>query len=327
MNKGGMMLLIFTEDEIRDKVKINEETIHVIEEAFIDLAMKDVQMPPIMQVDIPEHNGGIDIKTAFIPGYEMLALKVSSGFFNNYRLGLPSTGGVVLLINVFNGQPEALLYDNGYLTDIRTATAGALAAKYLANDSCTKVGVIGAGAQARYQLMALKKVKSFTHVYIAGKSNRRLLDFKRMIESDLNVSAIICEDATEVAKHSELIITTTPATSPILQSEWIQQGTHITAIGSDAEHKNELDPYILEQATAYVCDVVAQCEILGELRTALQAGTIQETKNILELGDIIANKKVVRESEDDITIADLTGTGIQDTKIALYAYQKLTEEK
>lgn len=322
-----MILLIFTEDEIRDKVKINEETIHVMEDAFIDLAMKDVQMPPIMQVDIPAQNGGIDIKTALIPGYEMLALKISSGFFNNYQLGLPSTGGLMLLINVFNGRPEALLYDNGYLTDIRTATAGAIAAKYLANDSCTKVGVIGAGAQARYQVTALQKVRSFTHVYVTGKSNRRLLDFKRTIEADLNVSVIICENATEVAKHSELIVTTTPARSPVLQHEWIQRGTHITAIGSDAEHKNELDPHILEQANAYVCDVIAQCEVLGELRTAIQADTIRETKNILELGEVIAHEKIVRKSIEDITVADLTGTGIQDTKIALYAYQKLTEEK
>lgn len=322
-----MILLIFTEDEIRDKVKINEETIHVMEDAFIDLAMKDVQMPPIMQVDIPAQNGGIDIKTALIPGYEMLALKISSGFFNNYQLGLPSTGGLMLLINVFNGRPEALLYDNGYLTDIRTATAGAIAAKYLANDSCTKVGVIGAGAQARYQVTALQKVRSFTHVYVTGKSNRRLLDFKRTIEADLNVSVIICENATEVAKHSELIVTTTPARSPVLQHEWIQRGTHITAIGSDAEHKNELDPHILEQANAYVCDVIAQCEVLGELRTAIQADTIRETKNILELGEVIAHEKIVRKSVEDITVADLTGTGIQDTKIALYAYQKLTEEK
>src|SRR5690625_3260093 len=193
-----MFVLIFTEEEIREYVKINKESIDEIEAAFTDLKTKDVQMPPIMRVDIPEYNGEVDIKSAFIPGYEMFALKVSSGFFNNYQLGLPSTGGLMFLINALNGQPEALLYDNGYLTDVRTAAAGAVAAKYMANEQIETVGVIGAGAQARYQLIALKQVRHFTEVNVCGRTPKRLSEFKMEMEELLDVKINILEEAEEV---------------------------------------------------------------------------------------------------------------------------------
>src|SRR5690625_2019528 len=182
-----MFVLIFTEEEIREYVKINKESIDEIEAAFTDLKTKDVQMPPIMRVDIPENNGEVDIKTAYIPGYEMFALKISSGFFNNYQIGLPSTGGLMILINSLNGQPDALLYDNGYLTDVRTEAAGAVVAKYMANEKVETVGVIGAGAQARYQLAALKEVRDFQKVNVCGRTQMRLVEFKQEIEEQLQV--------------------------------------------------------------------------------------------------------------------------------------------
>jgi len=322
-----MFVLIFTEEEIREYVKINKESIDEIEAAFTDLKTKDVQMPPIMRVDIPEYNGEVDIKSAFIPGYEMFALKVSSGFFNNYQLGLPSTGGLMFLINALNGQPEALLYDNGYLTDVRTAAAGAVAAKYMANEQIETVGVIGAGAQARYQLIALKEVREYKHVLVTGKSKRRLQEFKEEMESTLKVSVTILETPQEVAEQSDLVITATPSSEPILQNSWVKNGLHITAMGADAQHKNEIDPNILKRANYYVADVMSQCEILGELRSAIEKGVVTKDHPVMELGDITSRAEKIRTSKDDITIVDLTGTGAQDTRIALYAYKKLTEEK
>lgn len=319
-------MLVFTEEEIRKCVEINDEVIKEIENAFTDLELKSVQMPPIMRVDIPENNGEVDIKSAYIPGHEMFAIKVSSGFFDNYKIGLPSTGGLMMLMNALNGQPEALLFDNGYLTDVRTAAAGAVAAKHLANETIHTVGVIGAGAQARYQLEALQKVRSFKEVNVFSKTKKRLAEFKEEMEAYLQVKINIKDNAQEVVENSDLVITTTPATSPVIQCDWVQAGTHITAMGSDAEHKQELDIAILQKATV-VCDVIAQCEVLGELRAALEQNSIKNTEQIIELGELTAQKKQGRKSSDDITVADLTGTGAQDTKIALYAYKKLTEEK
>ena len=225
---------IFTEEEIRANVKIDQMVVKEVESAFTDLYTKDVQMPPIMRVDIPEKKAEIDVKTAYIPGYDSFALKVSSGFFNNYKFGLPSTGGLMFLISAINGQPEAILYDNGYLTDVRTAAAGAVAADFLANESIEVVGVIGAGAQARYQLEALQIVRNFEDVYVYSKTKKRVLEFKEEMEEKLDVTITVKDSVEEVAKESDIIITTTPAEEPVLKSEWIKPGTHITAMGADA---------------------------------------------------------------------------------------------
>src|SRR5690625_1991327 len=169
-----MRMLFFTEDEIRQCVQMNDEVILEIESAFTDLSCKKVQMPPTMRIDIPNNNGEVVLKTAYIPGFEMFALKVSSHFFHNYNIKLPSTGGLMMLMNALNGKPEAFFYDNGYLTDVRTAAAGAIAAKYMSRKDIRKVGVIGTGTQARHQLLALKQVRDFNEVYVLDRKSTRL---------------------------------------------------------------------------------------------------------------------------------------------------------
>lgn len=197
----------------------------------------------------------------------------------------------------------------------------------MAKEKVHTVGVIGAGAQARYQLMALREVRHFKEINVCGRTKKRLLEFKHEMEEKLQVKVTIKENAESVVKNSDIVITTTPATEPVIQSEWVQSGTHITAMGSDAEHKQELDPEILRKANLYVCDVISQCEVLGELRSALEQNIVEKTEGIVELGEITSQKEMARKKVDDITVADLTGTGAQDTRIALYAYKKLTEEK
>ncbi|MGM8211460.1 cyclodeaminase [Virgibacillus sp. W0430] len=316
-------MLIFTEEEIRKHVTINREAIEVVEGAFTDLETKAVEMPPIIHVNIPENNGEVDVKTAYIPGHDMFALKVSSGFFNNYELGLPSASGLMLLISAKTGQPKALLQDNGYLTDVRTAAAGAVAAKYMAKKTVKTVGVIGAGAQARYQLKALHKVRFFNHVIVFGPTEQRVFDFKREMEEVLDVSVEIAANTERVVRNSDLVITTTPSKEPIVKTEWLHPGLHITAMGSDAKQKQELEAEVLKKADLYVCDVKSQCIALGELRSAVEQGFATADEPVIELGQLTAGKHEGRTNEDEVTIADLTGTGAQDTAIALYAFEKL----
>src|SRR5699024_577535 len=212
-----------------------------------------------------------------------------------------------------NGQPEAILYDNGYLTDVRTAAAGGVAAKYMANENVEIVGVIGAGAQAEYQLEALKQIREIKHVHVFSKTIERLQEYKKKIENELKIPVTIMENAESVVRQSDLLITTTPATEPLIQYDWIPAGMHITAMGSDAEHKQELSPDIIQQADVVVCDVIRQCELLGELSSTLEEELIPNTRKIKELGVISSQKKPVRKRIEDITVEHLTGTGAQDT--------------
>ncbi|MGO4888952.1 cyclodeaminase [Anaerobacillus sp. MEB173] len=318
---------IFTEEEIRQHVQINVSAIDVVEDGFNSLAEGKVSMPPIMRVDIPENNGEVDVKTAYIKGKEMFAIKISTGFFNNYQLGLPSGNGMMILINTTTGKPEAVLLDNGYLTDVRTAAAGAIAAKHLAKKNVHTVGVIGSGSQARYQLQALKEVRDYKQVLVYARSKERVQKFIEETKAALGVNVIAAETTEELVKQSDVVITTTPSETPIIQAEWLHPGLHITAMGSDAEHKQELAADVLAGADRLVCDVKSQCFRLGELHHGLKAGVITENSLITELGEITSGKVVGRENDEQITVCDLTGTGVQDTAIALYAFQAMLAKK
>lgn len=317
---------IFTETEIKQFIQLDKQIIPVIEDAFTQLVTKDVIMPPIMRVDVKENNGEVDVKTAYIPGKDMFALKVSSGFFNNYKLGLPSANGLMMLISTVTGEPKSLLLDNGYLTEVRTAAAGAIAAKHMAKEIVKTVGVIGTGAQARYQLKALKLVRDFERVFIYGRSLDNAKKLQADMEDILDADIVIAEDAETVVRNSDIVVTTTPATEPLIKADWLHPGLHITAMGSDAEEKQELEADVLKTADRFVCDTKAQCARLGELHHSIEQGFISEDERVIELGEVTSGKAFGRSNEKEITVCDLTGTGVQDTAIALLAYELLTEK-
>lgn len=316
---------IFTEQELKRRIKLNSETISVVEEAFTALAKEYAVMPPIMRVDIEDQNGEVDIKSAYIKGKEMFAIKVSSGFFDNHKLGLPSASGLMMLISTQTGVPQSLLLDNGYLTEIRTAAAGAIAADYLSKDNIETVGVIGTGSQARFQVKAVALVRNFKKLLIYGRSAEHAQKYAEEIAAELNVEVEIAESAEQVVRNSELVVTTTPAKEPLIKAEWLHPGLHITAMGSDAEHKQELEAEVLAAADKVVCDTKAQCSRLGELHHALESGVLRDDRSVTELGDITSGQASGRDNERQITVCDLTGTGVQDTAIALFAYEEMTK--
>jgi ornithine cyclodeaminase len=143
-------IAVLTKVEIQQCVAMDREAIAVVEDAFTHLAEGRVTLPPIVRIDVPEHEGEVDIKTAYVHGLDSFAIKIASGFFENYRLGLPTGSGMMVLVSAETGRPKAVLLDNGYLTEVRTGAAGAVAARYLACDSVETAGVIGSGMQARY---------------------------------------------------------------------------------------------------------------------------------------------------------------------------------
>lgn len=319
-----MEITVLTESEIRQCAKIDAEAIAAIEDGFSRLSAGGVTMPPILRVDVPENNGELDVKTAYIRGLDSFAVKMSSGFFDNYKLGLPSLSGMMILFSTKTGAPQAVLLDNGYLTDVRTGAAGAAAAKWLAREDIETAGVIGAGAQARYQMMGLKQVRDFKKLFVYS-----LEGVEQYVEEMTPVLGveIVAVDAETVVRNSDVVVTTTPARQPHLKGEWLHPGLHITAMGADAEGKQELTVDALERADRLVCDRKSQSFRLGELHHGLEAGVIAEDDaTVVELGEVTSGKKPGRQSDDEITICDLTGTGMQDTVIATITYQKAVEQ-
>jgi len=312
-------VFVLSEADLRGLVDVDSDAMDVVERAFVKLAAGDIVMPPILSMEIPDANGEVDVKTAYIPGFDGFAIKVSPGFFDNPKLGLPSLNGLMIVFSATTGLVDALLLDNGYLTDVRTAAAGGVAARVLAPETVTTAGVIGTGVQARLQIKAAHLARPFSKVLVWGRDGEKAAACAHDIAADLGIEAVAEPDPARLVAESQLVVTTTPASEPVLNADWLHPGLHVTAMGSDQGGKNEIDPRVFTHLSAYVPDRISQCETLGELRSALAAGTIAGTDGIDELGAVIADPAKGRTSADDITLCDLTGTGAQDTAIASFA--------
>jgi len=215
-----------------------------------------------------------------------------------------------------------VLLDEGYLTNVRTACAGAVAAKYLAPKKVERIGVFGAGVQGRMQLQYLKSIVRCREVMIWGINEEECLRYKEDMEAEgFNVE--ICLDPGKIAGNCNLIVTATPSKNPLLKADQIRKGTHITAMGSDTPEKNELDSHILNMADIVVGDSLEQCKSRGEIFKAVSTGILNAEKPV-ELGNVISGNVVGRTSDDQVTIADLTGVAVQDIQITVGVYKALT---
>jgi ornithine cyclodeaminase len=313
---------ILTERELREAVTLDKDAVAAVEQAFEALATKAVVMPPILRLDIAENNGEVDVKTAYVPGIDSFAIKVSPGFFDNPKLGLPSLNGLMILFSAKTGLVEALLLDNGYLTDVRTAAAGAVAAKQLSRADSSTAAILGAGAQAELQLQALTLVRPIKAARIWARDPAKAQALAERAAARLGIEVEAVAEAAAAVSGADIVVTTTPATAPILKAGWITAGQHVTAMGSDAEHKNEIDPKLVAGADLYVADSLAQTRRLGELHHAIEAGLAGPEDSFAELGAVIAGKTAGRVSAGQVTLADLTGTGVQDTAIATLVFQR-----
>ncbi|MDC0859893.1 cyclodeaminase [Candidatus Pelagibacter sp.] len=319
-------IFILSEKEIKSLVHLDLNIIAEIEKAFVALAKGEVEMPPILSMEMKDQRGEVDVKTAYIKNFDGFAVKISPGFFNNPSLGLPSLNGLMILFSSKTGLVQSLLLDNGYLTDVRTAAAGAISIKYLSNQNTKSLGIIGSGLQARLQAQAACLVRKFETITVWGrdqlKAEKCAEDIKQITKIDCKVEL----DIEKVVKENEVLITTTPSKEFLIKESWIQKGQHITAMGSDNSEKNEIDPNIFKSIDLFVPDRNSQSKKLGELRTAIKNKIVKENDIFPELGNIIVDPKLGRSNENQITLCDLTGTGVQDTAIATLT-DKLAKEK
>lgn len=315
---------VYRLDEIKrvlEKVD-KRELLEVIEEGFVAYSQGKAVVPPVGELLFEDPPGDVHIKYGYIKGGKYYVIKIASGFYENYKYNLPSNQGMMLLFSQKTGIPEALLLDEGYLTDVRTGIAGAIAAKYLAPKDVPCIGMVGSGIQARFQLLSLDAVIDTKDVIAWSRNEKHLEKYKKDMEA-LGYRVKTTLKVSDVAQ-CPLIVTVTPSTKPLLKKENIRKGTHITAVGSDTPEKNELDPEILGMADIVVADSISQCLERGEIHHAIEKGVISKDE-ILELGNVIASKKG-RSSEEQITVADLTGVAVQDLQIAKFVYEKLKEE-
>ena len=306
-----------------DEIKRLLDTTQLIEEietGFVLYSEGKVNVPPVGFLHFDDPPGDVHIKYGFVSGDDYYVLKMASGFYNNSELDLPVADGVILVFSQKTGELKLILLDKCWLTDMRTAAAGAVAAKHLAPKTIHDIGIVGTGVQARMQLEMLRTVVDCQSCFIWGRDSTKvqgMLDDLRASESiqawGLDIQA--AETLDDLVSDCNLIVTTTSARNPLIRGDQVRKGTHITAMGSDDDGKQELEAALLAKADRVVADSISQCSQYGECLHAIQGGMIEEG-SILELGQVIKNPAIGRTSEDQITVVDLTGVAIQDIQIA-----------
>ncbi len=293
------------------------DVVAAMEEGFVQYSNGNAVVPPVGELLFEDPKGDAHIKYGYLKKDKYYVIKIASGFYDNPKLGLASSQGLMLLFSQQTGEPKAVLLDQGHLTDVRTAAAGALAAKYFAPKKITGIGIIGTGIQAALQLKYLRHRFPGAKVRIWGRNKEKATQFTSTFVDECDIE--VAGSPSEVAKHCNLIVTTTPSESALLKAEDVQKGTHITAVGSDTENKQELESKLLKKADIVIADSIPQSKSRGEVYRAITDGEISENK-IIELGTAIQDPKLQRTSDDQITVVDLTGVAVQDIMITQEVY-------
>lgn len=317
----GLQVRVLSESEIRDVIG-PPDALRVVRAAFVALARGEASLPGVIGLTLP--NGGeVHVKGAYLHGAPFFCIKEAAGFPGAVAHGLPTSSGMMQAFCAETGQLRGLLLDNGYLTDLRTGAAGALCAEVLARQGVVQAGIVGTGAQARYQLEALLSVRQPGRVLVWGRSEDKAKAFAREVSGRYNWLPIeAVGNVYQAVEGSEVLITVTGATDPLVREDWVMQGTHITAVGSDGPDKRELMGQVLAKADKVVADRLDQCLALGEIHHAVEGGFMTASDVYGELGELLAGQKAGRESESEITVADLTGVGVQDAAVAGFVMEE-----
>ncbi len=317
-----MKIRILREPEIRELISYRE-AIEAVEKALAELSSGRAVMPGVVNLDLDSYQGEVHIKSAYLRGGENYVIKVASGFYRNPSLGLPVGNGLMLLFEAETGRLRSVLFDNGHITEMRTGAAGAVAARYLARKDARRVGLVGSGSQARHQVRALLEVRAIREVKVWSPHPDHASGYAAEMAASLPDvrfdSVPACEDA---VRGADIVVTATPSRTPLVRAEWVSPGTHITAVGSDGPGKQELDVEVLKLADRIVCDSRAQCARLGEVQHGLAARVLNRRRPPAELGEVVLGRKPGRDNDLQITIADLTGLGVQDAAAAALVYEK-----
>ena len=297
------------------------DPIQIIEDGFIAYSQGKVIVPPVGEMVFDDPPGECHIKYGFIKNDDFFVIKVATGFYDNPKLNLPAFDGLMLLFNQKTGQLLSVLLDNGHLTNIRTAAAGAIAAKYMAPKKVKRIGVFGAGTHGRLQPIYLQRVLNCKDLITWG-INQDELDVYEKDMKELGFRVETTQESEDITSTCNLIVTCTPSKEPLIFVDQVKDGTHITALGSDTPEKQELDSAILKKTDRLIVDSIEQCLLRGESFKALQNRKINKNK-MIELGDMIVNKQLQRQSDEEITVVDLTGVAVQDIQISKAVWEAI----
>ncbi|WP_169392043.1 MULTISPECIES: iminosuccinate reductase BhcD [Psychrobacter] len=310
-NQGGLVIV----SEAACKAVIDRESsFKAVESVFAAMARGDAYNFPVIREAIGYADALYGFKSGFDRAGKALGLKSGGYWPGNEAKGLTNHQSTIFLFDPDTGKLRALVGGN-YLTAVRTAAASAVSIAHLARKDSKVLGMIGAGHQSTFQLRAALEQRKFEKI-VAWNENKDRLGNLQAIAEEAGIPFEVVE-RDQLGAESDVIITITSAFEPLLMKAWIKPGTHIACMGTDTKGKQEVDPELIAAATVFT-DEIAQSITIGEAQHAVAQGLIKES-DITPIGDVINGKHPGRSSDDEITIFDGTGVGLQDLAIASVA--------
>ncbi|RUM22600.1 ornithine cyclodeaminase family protein [Rhizobium phaseoli] len=314
-----MKTLLLKKDEVSRLISVTE-VIAAVEEAYKAFSSDQVEQPDYMGIDLPSPRGEIDFKLGYYKANEIISMKASSGGFidNPTAHGVPNGMATIFLFDARSGALICVM-DGSLILGLRTGASGAVSVKALARKNATTVASIGTGNQARMQIRSINEIMKIEEIHAWDSNPDTLFKYKTDIESELGIPVMMANSKKEAVEQADILVTTTRGKGSLVEAGWVRPGTHIVAIGTDQQGKQELDPEIFRNAKLVV-DSMAQCTEKGETWHPLNKNIITKDDIHGEIGEILLGRKPGRESDDEITIFDSTGMAIQDNTTASKIY-------
>jgi alanine dehydrogenase len=320
---AAMKTLLLSRTEV-ERLLTMDSCIAAIEDAFREHA--EGRVPPSAILGLHADEGGFHVKAGLLSADRpYFAAKINANFpENGQRHGLPTIQGAVMLCDATNGMPLAIM-DSMSITALRTAAATAVAAKYLAAESCDTALICGCGGQAPAQLRALLRVRKPRRIYAYDQDLARARSLASALAGELAIPITPATELRAVVAESDIVITCTTARRYFIARDMVRPGTFIAAIGADNENKQEIDPRLMAESTV-ITDLTDQACAIGDLHHAIAEGAMTREAVHGELGEIVSGRKRGRSSAQEIVVFDSTGTGLQDVAAAIAVFRRAIDE-
>jgi alanine dehydrogenase len=290
-----------------------------VENAYREIGLGTAIVPSRLRVDMDRYNGNLLVMPAYLTESNALGTKLVTTHLDNYKLGLATVIGTIILNDPENGLPLAIM-DGTYITAIRTGAAGAVAAKYLSREDASTVTMAGTGVQGRSQIIALADVRRVKKVFAFDVDAKRCREFAEEMKGRVNAEFVVTDKLEDAVHQSDIVVTATTSSNPIIRGEWLAESCHVTGIGSHSPDTRELDEEVMTRASKIVLDTW-DAKKVGDVSYPVSRGLLREEDIYSDIGTIVAGRKPGRTSAREITVFKSVGTAVADVSTAFKTYQ------
>jgi ornithine cyclodeaminase/alanine dehydrogenase len=316
-NRPNSALLISRKEV--ETVFTMKDAIEAVEDAYREGGLKTAVIPPRIRIDMERYKGNILIMPAYLTAMGALGTKLVTTHLDNSKFNMPTVIGTIILNDPKTGFPIAIM-DGTYITATRTGAAGAVAAKYLSRKEASTVTIVGTGVQGRSQAIGLCEVRRIKKLLAFDADQKRCEQYVDEMNKLIDVEIVRTDNLEKAVRDSDIVVTATPSSNPVVKGEWLAEGCHVTGIGSHSPDARELDENVFRRASKVVLDTW-DAKRVGDINYPISKGMLEEKDLYGEIGEIVAGKKAGRTSDKEITVFKSVGTAMVDVSTAFRAYQ------